>query len=385
MLNLVNGSIQSELSRFFQILEDAPIALRSVSAAAFCKARKKFSYSAFVELNQSLITTFYSGSTAELWKGHRLLAIDGSVTRLPNTPELLKHFGKARIHANRPAVRLSQLYDIKNKLTIDIKVGKHTSGERDLALQHLAYAKENDLILYDRGYPATWMFIYHKIKSIHFCARVPVDFSNIIGNFVTSGKTDRQVKLECIEKSLRKCRQLGLPTTPITVRLIKVKSKCGRTVVLATSLLDREKYPRRLFQGLYHERWFVEEDYKLMKSRLEIENFSGLSVEAIHQDIHAKVLAKNLASLAIMDANEIVSERNQNRYYDYKVNATYVLGQLKDNLVRFILRLVRSKRINEFIENIANAVNAIRPGRSFDRGKRTVVRNKYPTAYKRVR
>ena len=47
MLNLVNGSIQSELSRFFQILDNTPIALHSVSAAAFCKARKKFSYSAF--------------------------------------------------------------------------------------------------------------------------------------------------------------------------------------------------------------------------------------------------------------------------------------------------------------------------------------------------
>jgi hypothetical protein len=41
MLNAINGSIQSELSRFFQVLDDLPVSLVTVSTAAFCKARKK--------------------------------------------------------------------------------------------------------------------------------------------------------------------------------------------------------------------------------------------------------------------------------------------------------------------------------------------------------
>ena len=64
------------------------------------------------------------------WKGYRLLAVDGSVTKLPNNSELLEYFGKARSNSTRPAVRISQLYDIQNKLSIDIQIDSHAIGER---------------------------------------------------------------------------------------------------------------------------------------------------------------------------------------------------------------------------------------------------------------
>tara|TARA_B110000014_G_scaffold207323_1_gene158249 strand:- start:374 stop:562 length:189 start_codon:yes stop_codon:yes gene_type:complete len=38
MLNMVNGSVQSELSRFFQVLHNKHITAHSVTTAAFCKA-----------------------------------------------------------------------------------------------------------------------------------------------------------------------------------------------------------------------------------------------------------------------------------------------------------------------------------------------------------
>lgn len=384
MLNMVNGSVHSELSRFFQVIEHKHITSNCVTPAAFCKARKKFSFTAFKALNACLVETFYKSVFVRRWNGFRLLAVDGSVTKLPNTQELLAHFGKARCHANHPAARLSQLYDVGNKITVDLLVGLHSTGERDLAVKHLECAGRDDLVLYDRGYPATWLFILHKQQNIHFCARVPLDFSNIIKDFVNSGKYDDLVTFPCIEKSLRKCKKLGLPTSPLILRLIKVETKCGKSEVLVTSLLDQAQYPLNVFQELYHQRWFIEEDYKIMKSRLEIENYSGLSIEAIHQDIHAKVLTKNIAAVAIIEADILAYEKYQHRNSLYKINFTYALSQLKDNIIRFLLRIVPSDLLDMFVHQIACAVNAVRPGRKYDRGKRTVVRNKYPMAYKRV-
>jgi len=135
ILNMVNGSIQTELSRFFQIIDDSPVAINSVSTAAFSKARKKFSYTAFKALNTCLSETFYQSSQIRKWNGYRLLAVDGTITSLPNAPELFEHFGKARSHALRPAVRMSQLYDIQNKLTIDLQIDPHTVGERAQAVK----------------------------------------------------------------------------------------------------------------------------------------------------------------------------------------------------------------------------------------------------------
>ena len=57
--------------------------------------------------------------------------------------------------------------------------------------------------------------------------------------------------------------------------------------MLATDLLDEALYPTAEFGELYHQRWGIETYYGLVKSRLDLENFTGLSAEAIRQDLHA--------------------------------------------------------------------------------------------------
>jgi len=261
MLNMVNGSIQSELSRFFQVLDDSPIALSNVTTAAFCKARKKLSFTAFKDLNTGLINIFYSSRNVQRWKGFRLLAVDGSVTQLPSSPELNSHFGKARSHSRTPAVRMSQLYDIKNQLTIDLQVDSHSTGERNMALLHLEHANDKNLILYDRGYPAVWFFKAHMQYGINFCARAIAGSSNETKAFINSGKRDAVVEFRCIEKSLRRCKREGLPTESIKLRLIKITLSTGETEILITSLFSKKDYPYSIFSDLYHQRWSVEEDY----------------------------------------------------------------------------------------------------------------------------
>lgn len=385
MLNMVNGSLHSELSRFFQVLGNNSIASQSVTPAAFSKARKKFSHTAFKSLNESLLSEYYRSDSVELWNGFRLLAVDGSVTSLPMNTELLDYFGKAREFSGYPSTRLSQLYDVSNKLSIDVQVAPHSSGERSLAVKHLEYANTGDLVLYDRGYPAVWLFILHKLKNINFCARANAD-STIVRKFISSGKHELIADFPCVEKSLRKCRKLDLPILPIKLRLIRVQLKGGGFEVLITSLLNKTKFPRTVFKELYNQRWFIEEDYKVMKSRLQIENFTGLSVEAIKQDIHAKVLTKNITAVAISDARNLAEVKYGHRKREYKINFSYSLSRFKDNIVRFILKLVPGELIIYLIESLSKSVNAIRPGRSFIRIDHRKKRRpkRHSMAYKRV-
>ena len=386
MLNMVNGSIQSELSRFFQVVYDNPISMNSVSTAAFCKARKKFSHTAFKALNACLTDTFYDSSQVRKWHGHRLLAVDGSVTSIPGTPELLEYFGKARKHSTKPAVRISQLYDVQNKLSIDLQIDPHTTGERDQAVKHLEYTEKDDLILYDRGYPAVWLFILHQMKSVDFCARATVDSSNILKAFLCSGKNEDTVLFPCVEKSRRRCKKEGLPTSPIKIRLIRVVLPSGQIEILMTSLLDKDTYPYEVFKDLYHQRWGIEEDYKLMKSRLVIENFSGVSVEAVLQDIHAKVLTKNIAAVAIFEADIIKDIKYKHRKHQYKINVIYTLSQLKDNIVRFLLCTAPPNLSELLIIKISTVVDAYRQNRRFSREQKHANWRKstYSMAYKRV-
>ncbi len=272
MLNALNGSIQTELIRFFNVIDDSYLSTTSVSTAAFCKARMKLSHQAFVELNDDLVNKFYEVANINKWQGHRLLAVDGSVTQLPVSDELLQRFGKAHSLTKMPCVRLSQLYDVKNNITLDLQVDNYSTGEREMALKHLNKTQAGDLVVYDRGYPAVWFYKYHMLKNIDFCMRI-FKSSNVVKAFLESGKYSDIVDLPS-----------GVPE------------------VLVTSLIDEQTYPTSLFADLYHQRWGIEEDYKVLKSRLTIENFSSVSTEGVLQDLHAKLLTKNLAASAIHDA-----------------------------------------------------------------------------------
>ncbi|NRB81904.1 MAG: IS4 family transposase [Saccharospirillaceae bacterium] len=381
MLNAINGSIQNELNRFFQVIDDSPVSLVNVSTAAFCKARKKLSYRAFKALNETLIDTFYQSKQVKRWHGLRLLAVDGSVTTLPKNKVLLEYFGKARSHSVQPAVRISQLYDVKNKLTVDLRVEPHTTGERNMALKHLEYAQKGDVIVYDRGYPAVWFFKYHLAKGVEFCTRATLDSSNIIKTFLASGNMSETIAFPCTEKSLRRCRKDGLSTESIDLRLVRVDLPTGTTEILITSLVDETKFPTSIFADLYCQRWDVEEDYKVMKSRLSIENFSGVSVEAVLQDIHAKTLTKNLASIAIIEARKA---KPSSRKYKYRINVTHALSQLKDNIVRFLMGVSIGGLSRLMIDKISQVTHAYRPNRKFERPHCRMSKVKYPMAYKRL-
>lgn len=49
-------------------------------------------------------------------------------------------------------------------------------------------------------------------------------------------------------------------------------------------------------------RWRIEEAFKRLKHRCKLESVSGLTQHALMVDVHAKVLADNLASLVCMGA-----------------------------------------------------------------------------------
>jgi len=112
------------------------------------------------------------------------------------------------------------------------------------------------------------------------------------------------------------------------LRLIKVELDSGETEVLITSLIDCEKYPLQLFTELYHDRWPVEEDYKVMKCRIDLENFSGQSELSVYQDFHARIFSKNITSMLAFAAQKNVAEKTRTRMHDYRVNFTQVLSTM---------------------------------------------------------
>jgi hypothetical protein len=386
LINFVRGSYQDELDKFFQTIWRCDVAKRVVSKVALTKARMKLKFEAFVELNMHLVSHFDNYFNPHTWFGFRLLAIDGSTTRLPMTEAIAQHFGvwNGRQGAPSPMARVSQLFDVLNKVTVDAVIKPKRIGERELASQHLLNVMPNDLILLDRGYPAWWLFNSILSMNADFCARVSCTKWKAVRKFFRSGLSEKIIDLAVHATSVAHCKQMGLDMTPLKLRLIRIEND-GNVAVLITSLTDTQQYPIDIFNDLYHQRWPIEEDYKTIKCRMELENFSGKSALSVYQDFHAKIFAKNLVWMMAFPVQDCLDEDTSFKKYRYQINFTQAFSKSKGVIV--LLFHDTGRKIRRLIADLQcifqRTVEPIRPGRKYPRNHKAKSR-RYFLQYKPI-
>jgi hypothetical protein len=273
-----------------------------------------------------------------------------------------------------------------NLITVDALIVPKSLGERQLAAAHCVHVNKRDLLLLDRGYEGFWLFKLIRSYGAHFCARVSANKLKVAKSFIQSGELDRTIKLSCSYNSALQCARYHLDKNLIKLRLIRIDLPSGETEVLISSLTNRQMYPYDVFGDLYHQRWPVEEDYKLIKCRIQMENFSGKTVHSVYQDFHAKVFAKNLASILIRSVSNRIETITEGRRYRYKANFTNTLAVVRGHIV---VLFNRSKSIlcdylTKIQDLVVRALSEIRPDRTNPRNFKKKSRNKYHTAYKPI-
>ena len=145
----------------------------------------------------------------------------------------------------------------------------------------------------------------------------------------------------------------------------------GEIEVLITNLINQKKYKLEEFAYLYWSRWEVETLYGILKNRLNLENFSGKTLETVEQDFYSTIFVSNLESLLTENTNIKLKERSENNKNELKVNKTVSFNAIKRNIIKLLfeekinLKKLMQKLENEFKQN----PTPIRPGRVYERKK----------------
>jgi glutaredoxin len=243
-------------------------------------------------------------------------------------------------------------------------------GEVPMAYDAVDQLEEDMLVIYDRNFCSYKMFALHlwAEKEIKFVIRGRENH-NVIKDFITSGKQTAIIYLSPSKVAIDGLKESGFIITKHTllkVRLVRVDLE--KTIeVLVTNLWEEEGHPDSEFKALYFLRWGVETNISIQKNILQMEAFSGLTVESVEQDFYATVFMTNLHSVLIKDAQTSVDISATNRKYPMKVNRNKSFGKLKvslialfnDNDVEHILKVLHY----HFIRNIL----PVRKNRSFER------------------
>ena len=378
MTNIIKQTVQKELTKFIKTFSDRK---SNITKSAFSQSRMKLKPEAFIKLNNRLVEEFYTDNIIKKWNGFRLCAIDGSKLILPtHSKELMDKFGTLSSGMIIPQAQISSCYDVLNEIILDTQLETLQVNEMNQAVRHLEKLSKGDLIIFDRGYAATWFYYMIKLKELDFLNRLPKGFRKDAENFRLSDKKDDIIEVDVPpQKSRYGLQRHGLTkdkVRPFKLRLVKVMLDTGEIEVLSTTLLDKEKYPLEIFKDLYFKRWGIETNYNRLKSNIHVEEFSGLTEIAIRQDFYANVFINNLQSIIALDSKEEIDRENESNKYEYKINRNLSLGFMKDRIVE-IFTSDNPRYYEELKELFKMNPNPIRIGRKNPRKHQDKNRRKY--------
>jgi Transposase DDE domain len=325
LLSMRGQSQQVTLDAFFGSLCDSPLPGRGVSDRAFAKARSQLHMPALTALNDMLVERADAEGLVPRWRGLRVVAGDGSVL-MPAVRQCSRTQGLASADQ-----RLFALFLPGAELTLHACVYDAQGSERQLLVESLDRLGPDDLLVLDRGYPASWLVCLLNERGVRWCMRCDNDSGWApVRAFMRAGTDEASVTLSAPSAADAATWDCG--RTAPTVRLVRQISPSGAIRVLVTNL-DSHDYPCHAFADLYHQRWRIEEGFKRLKLRLHLESVSGLSQQAVIIDVAAKILADNLASLLCAAAADQADLPSRGR----RCNRSYAASLFQRAIARLLL------------------------------------------------
>lgn len=342
-----------------------------ISASSMCEARVKLPDDSIKIINKDIISMWEENTLPATWKGHRLFAIDGSKL---NVPRKLINDGyqiTQKTSRHYPYAMMSCLYDVLNLIVYDIDFVSH-NNERACAEKHLQNLDKEAVIIFDRGYFSYYLLYQVIRKNLNAVFRLQEGNRNeTIRAFSESHSDDLIVTYtpsEAVKSDLRK-RNLLSEFPPLSLRLIKHTDKNGE-YILATTLTEQKYYETDDFHDLYHQRWNIEELYKLSKSILCIEDFHSPSEKGVKQELQTHILLLNLTRILENSLNHRNSDSINGKENGLKLNFKNCLFFVVKHLSLLMQGLIK-RHLKSFYfllhKSVDRMTQRVRPGRHYPR------------------
>ncbi|MFR2821351.1 MAG: IS4 family transposase [Thomasclavelia sp.] len=382
VISMETGSLKDELLKLNDYSVDTP------TASAFIQARSKIRVEAF----QILFDRFNEKTHKDkLFKGYRLLAIDGSVLPIDNTiydeeTTELRHGTTAKAYS---AYHLNASYDLLECTYDDLIIqGEAKKNENDAFCQLVdRYKGKKAIFIADRNYESYNGFEHVvqsgnkyliRVKDIHSKSSI----TQSLGPF-----TDDEFDIDVFRmltlkqnKMTKACPQLYKfipsnmrfdfmtkenPWYEFHCRVVRFKITDDTYECIITNL-DRDEFSIDDIKNLYCKRWGIENSFRELKYAIGLNALHSKKRKLIQQEIYARMTLYNFCQRIVQ---EIKIPKKDKRKYEYQVNFTRSFH---------ILRHFLNKKGGETppVDHlIAKEILPIRPGRSNTRNvqSKTVV------------
>ena len=346
--------------------------LPPVTGSAFTQARYKI-HSDFFQYMERIVVKHYLQIKKRLWKGHRLIGVDGSTLNLPPTKDIIEHFGiraQNNMGIKRSIARVSFFYDLLNDFVVENELTPTKEGEKVHFLKGLNRIDDlNDIYILDRGYGHynTVLELINRKKL--FCIRFP-SCSNFISSILSNKKKDMIIEWSPSNKEKENCKKQGLIPKTIKVRVTKIVLKTGEIEVLISNLMNTSKYSHGDLKWIYNKRWVVEEGFKKLKPKMKVEYFGARKTAGVYQEYYAHVFIMNIIAFFTMICDKKLEQKLKSRKYKYKSNWQNAYRITRTSLIQILSIRFDEYKLETLITRISYSTIPIIPNKSSPRDMR---------------
>lgn len=237
--------------------------------------------------------------------GYRMMAIDGTVEEVPDTPDNERVFGRSkggRGHSAFPLVRGVYLMEVGTHGIVDAGFWPYRTNEQVGARRVLRSVEDGMLVMWDRGLHSFDMVQHTLQRQAHFLGRVSatVDLKPVRalsdGSYLAFLRPSEYARRKRGERILVRVIQYTIddPALP----------GYGERHVLITSLLEEKTAPALTLAQAYHERWEIELAIDEMDThqRLAAQPLRSKKPVGVIQELYGLLLAHYAVRKVIYDA-----------------------------------------------------------------------------------
>lgn len=308
-----------------------------IKAASYCKARMRLPLAVLQQLLRHSSAAMRQALEREApaaaqWLRHRTLLVDGSSTIVPDTPQLQKVFQQPKGQkkgCGLPVPKVLGLYDACTGLIVEVMAfALYVHEQSKVWLLH-PLLKAGDLLVADRGFCSfvhvallsarqVWcVFRMHQGQIVDFrphrkCQR-QCNKSDRKGRPTSRwikrlGRHDQLVKWAKPKNKPQWMDQEQFDALPeeLLVRelryVVQVKGWRSRVVIIATTLIDPERYPKAAIAELYGMRWRIETHWCELKTTLNMRRIKCKTEAGVRKELAVYALVHNLVHVVMMHA-----------------------------------------------------------------------------------
>jgi hypothetical protein len=367
MIGMGGNSLCKELYDWFDYSED------TASVSAFVQQRNKISSKAIEYIFGEMVKQC---DEQILFKGYRLLAVDGSDIRLPkNKDDENSHIKNDENTKGYNLLHLDAMYDLMQHIYVDASIQSKKGMNEHKALVSMIEESEilgNVIVIADRGYESfnniahfqekNWNYIIRSKESYGIKYEISDNDEFDIEANINLTRRKTKATMALIQENPLRYRWIQPHTTfdyllskenrmyDLKFRIVRIKISDTAYETLFTNLSANE-FPAEVLKELYKMRWSIETSFKELKYNVGLASIHSKKQDFILQEIFSKLIMYNFAALISYQV-----EHPNDKRINFAKAIHFCYQYFKDKI---------SER--SLLEIVQKFMSPIRPGRVFER------------------